>query len=171
MAEGPIGGRPVTGNPEERPQPHARLRALRRNERGTALVEFALVLPILMALVIGILDFGRALNYYNQLSQLAGQGARAAAVDCSPDGQTCPLPTGSKLIQTQLTGTYAAGGLNGAMSACITGASGIGQPVTVTASYGFAPVGFLPFLSGTTFTISASQTERQEVTPTYGTGC
>ena len=52
-----------------------------RSERGTAVVEFALVGPILFLLVLGILDFGRALNYYNTLTQLAGQGARAAAVE------------------------------------------------------------------------------------------
>ena len=161
-------GNPATGNPERHPRPRGRLRALGSSERGTALVEFALVLPILMALTIGILDFGRALNYYNQLSQLAGQGARAAAVNCNPDG-TCPVSGNS--IQVQLAETYAQGGLTKKMSACINGASGIGQPVTVTASYQFAPVGFLPFISGKTFTISASQTERQEVAPSYSTGC
>jgi Flp pilus assembly protein TadG len=144
------------------------LRALVRNESGTALVEFALILPILMALTIGILDFGRALNYYNQLSQLAGQGARAAAVNCNPDG-SCPVSGQS--IQVQIAENYAQGALTKKMSACIAGASGVGQPVTVTASYQFNPVGFLPFISGSTFTISASQTERQEVAPSYSTGC
>ena len=169
MAEGAVKGRPVTGPTTERhPQPRGRLRALVRNERGTALVEFALVLPILMALTIGILDFGRALNYYNQLSQLAGQGARAAAVNCNPDG-TCAASGTS--IQTQLAETYAQGALNKKMQACITPASGIGAPVAVTARYNFTPVGFLPFLSRTTFTISVTQSERQEVAPTYSSGC
>jgi hypothetical protein len=119
--------------------------------------------------MIGILDFGRALNYYNQLSQLAGQGARAAAVNCNPDG-TCPVAGTS--IQTQLAESYATGALNKNMSACISsGTSAVGQPVTVTASYQFSPIAFLPFISKSTFTISASQTERQEIPPTYSTGC
>ncbi len=33
-----------------------------RGERGAAAVEFALVLPLLVALVLGIVDFGRAYN-------------------------------------------------------------------------------------------------------------
>jgi Flp pilus assembly protein TadG len=49
-------------------------------ERGTALVEFALIAPILFLFLFGIIEFGRALNYYNDLTQLAGQGARAAIV-------------------------------------------------------------------------------------------
>jgi len=120
-----------------------------------------------MALTIGILDFSRALNYYNQLSQLAGQGARAAAVNCDLTG-SCPV-SGSA-IQTQLKNAPP-GALNNKIRVCITAASGIGQPVTVTTSYQFAPIGFLPFIGGQTFTISASQTERQEVAPSYSTGC
>src|SRR5262249_11331792 len=81
---------------ERAPLPHARLtepsrrfrgaRRLVRSERGTAVVEFALVAPLLFLLVFGIIEFGRILNAYNQLTQLAGQGARAAAVNRNPDG-------------------------------------------------------------------------------------
>ena len=82
MAEGALTGRPVTGPALERhPRPRGRLRAFRRDERGTALVEFALIAPLLFLLLFGIIDFGRALDYYNQVTQLAGQGARAAAVN------------------------------------------------------------------------------------------
>src|SRR5690349_9141530 len=86
------------------PRPRVRLRALRRDQCGTAVVEFALVAPILFLLVFGILDFGRALNYYNQMTQLAGQGARAAAVDNNPDGTG---PASGKSIQNQLVNSYA----------------------------------------------------------------
>ena len=60
-------------------------RRLARSERGTAIVEFALIAPLLFFLVFGIIEFGRALNYYNDLTQLAGQGARAAIVSRNPD--------------------------------------------------------------------------------------
>ena len=49
-------------------------------------MEFALIAPLLFLLLFGIIDFGRALDYYNQVTQLAGQGARAAAVNRNPDG-------------------------------------------------------------------------------------
>ena len=87
MVEGALRGHPVTGQaPAERPRPRGRFRALRRDQRGTALVEFALIAPLLFLLLFGIIDFGRALDYYNQVTQLAGQGARAAAVNRNPDG-------------------------------------------------------------------------------------
>jgi Flp pilus assembly protein TadG len=153
------------------PRPRAFSRALRRDQRGTAVVEFALVAPILFLLVFGILDFGRALNYYNQLTQLAGQGARAAAVNQNPDGTG---PASGTSIQTQLATTYATGGLNNGIRVCINGSSAPtqGQPVTVQATYQF---NFLPLISaavgGASITLTATQSERQEATATYATGC
>jgi hypothetical protein len=57
-------------------------------ESGVAIVEFALVLPLLMLIVVGILDFGRALNYWADTTHLASEGARFAAVDRVPPGYT-----------------------------------------------------------------------------------
>ena len=53
----------------------------RRHDRGQSLVEFALVLPILLILLLGILDFGRAVAAYNSVSNGARSGARVAIVD------------------------------------------------------------------------------------------
>lgn len=57
------------------------LRALARNERGQALVEFAIVLPMLLLLLLGIVDFARAWNVYEVLTDAAREGARVAVVD------------------------------------------------------------------------------------------
>jgi Flp pilus assembly protein TadG len=61
-----------------------RLAARARQERGQALVEFAVVLPVLILIVLGILYFGRYMDYNNQETQLAEQGARLAAEDYTP---------------------------------------------------------------------------------------
>ena len=53
-------------------------------ERGVALVEFALVLPILLVLLFGMLDFGRAFNYWIDSTHLANEGARWAVVNKNP---------------------------------------------------------------------------------------
>jgi len=45
------------------------------------LVEFAVVLPVLLLLIFGIIDFGRFFNYADQESQLSAQAARWAAVN------------------------------------------------------------------------------------------
>jgi hypothetical protein len=66
-------------------------------------VEFALIAPLLFLLVGGTIDFARALNYYNDLTQLAGQGARAAIVASNPDGTG---PNTATSVQCQLIKTY-----------------------------------------------------------------
>jgi len=53
-------------------------------ERGQALIEFALVLPFLLILVLGMLDLGKAMHYRNDLTHLANEAARFAAVDKNP---------------------------------------------------------------------------------------
>jgi Flp pilus assembly protein TadG len=52
-----------------------------REECGTALVEFALVLPLVLVLILGIMDFGRAFSYWIDSTHLANVGARYAAVN------------------------------------------------------------------------------------------
>jgi Flp pilus assembly protein TadG len=60
-----------------------RLRSLRcaARDRGAAAVEFALVLPLLVALVFGLIDFGRAYNQQISLTQLAREGARLISLN------------------------------------------------------------------------------------------
>jgi len=50
------------------------------HDRGTAAVEFALVLPVLLLIVFGIVDFGRALNAQLTLTGAAREGVRLAAL-------------------------------------------------------------------------------------------
>ena len=60
------------------------MQKLLKNEKGQALVEFALILPILLILVCGIIDFGWL--YYNQitLNNAAREGARYAVIHYDP---------------------------------------------------------------------------------------
>ena len=55
-----------------------------RSEKGQAMVEFALVLPLLLALLCGIIDFGWL--YYHQitLNNAAREGARYAVIHYDP---------------------------------------------------------------------------------------
>ncbi|MBU4450326.1 MAG: pilus assembly protein [Actinomycetia bacterium] len=50
------------------------------NEKGVSAVEFALVLPIFLMLVIGIFQFGIAFNNWIAITHAAREGARLAAV-------------------------------------------------------------------------------------------
>ncbi len=57
---------------------------MRRAERSQALVEFAVVAPVLLLLTFGIIDFGRALFYYVTVQQAAREGARAVVKASTP---------------------------------------------------------------------------------------
>jgi Flp pilus assembly protein TadG len=55
-------------------------RAQLASERGAAAVEMALVLPVLLLVVLGMVDFGLALNAKITLNEAAREGARWAAI-------------------------------------------------------------------------------------------
>jgi Flp pilus assembly protein TadG len=85
------------------------LRLMRRlaGERGQSMVEFAIVLPVLLMIIVGILSFGRYMNYASQQTQLAETAARYAALDQDPGGASSQsLQT---YVQAQATGELQAG--------------------------------------------------------------
>lgn len=57
-----------------------RLRSL-RGDSGQSLVEFALVTPILILMVLAMVDFARAWNSYQVITDAAREGARQAVID------------------------------------------------------------------------------------------
>jgi len=56
-----------------------------REQRGAALVELAFVLPVVLLLLLGMLDFGKAFREWIEETHLANEGARLAAVNYCPD--------------------------------------------------------------------------------------
>jgi Flp pilus assembly protein TadG len=160
-------------------------RRLARSERGTAIVEFALIAPLLFFLVFGIIEFGRALNYYNDLTQLSGQGARASIVSRNPDGTAvgtanANCPANNQTIQCQIAKTFPTDGeLKDGISVCLgtlgstgtitapTTAPTIGSPITVRTKFRFH---FLTSFFGAGITLTSTQTERLEALPTWGGG-
>jgi Flp pilus assembly protein TadG len=58
--------------------------AVIRRENGSAMVEFAIIAPLLFVLIFGIIDFGRALFLMNNLTAAVREGARLAAVQSDP---------------------------------------------------------------------------------------
>lgn len=140
-----------------------------------ALVEFALVLPLLLVLLFGMLDFGKAFNYWIDQTHLANEGARWAAVNKNPGSGTLQEYVRSQANTVELRdgGTSS---VPGPIEICISfpnGTSQVGDPVRVTAS---ASYNWLPFLGDrvgiTSTSISASATMRLEAVPSvYSAGC
>jgi Flp pilus assembly protein TadG len=56
-----------------------------QKERGAVAVEMAIILPLLLMLVVGIIEFGRVFNVQISLSQAAREGARHAAIHHDDD--------------------------------------------------------------------------------------
>lgn len=61
-----------------------------RQKSGQSAVEFALVLPVLVVVILGIFDFARAVWHYNTLAEAAREGTRFAMVH----GADSPRPVG-----------------------------------------------------------------------------
>jgi Flp pilus assembly protein TadG len=127
------------------------MRARRRRgrvgaDRGAAAVEFALLLPLLLLLLFGIIDFGRALNAQITLTQAAREGARLAALGNTTDvvdSGTIAAATNLNLADSNVT----------ISSPCPAGfAPGSNAIVTVTYSFSFVtPVGAIAGLFGSGF--------------------
>ncbi|MDH5698959.1 MAG: pilus assembly protein, partial [Nitrospirota bacterium] len=63
------------------------LNILRNSERGTAAVEFALILPVMAALIFGAIDFGRMLWFQEVLVNATREGTRQGTLFFSGNGQ------------------------------------------------------------------------------------
>jgi len=94
-----------------------------RRERGAAAVEMALVLPVLLFLLMGLIDFGRAYSAQIQLSQAAREGVRLASLNTT--GNAADPDYGSTAIAARATAAASglppfASGCSGLNKACVT---------------------------------------------------
>ena len=65
-----------------------------RGQRSQALIEFSLVSPVLLLMLFGIIDLGRAIFYYDTLTHAATEAARTAV------RASTPLPTNADVLAT-----------------------------------------------------------------------
>jgi Flp pilus assembly protein TadG len=133
----------------KRPQSSSR----KARDRGSVAVEFALVVPALLLIVFGLIDFGRALNAQISLTGAARDGARLAAlgysngqvqarvVAAAPSlsgvtvtiAQSCP-PGAGPAADAQVDVSYSFSFITpiGAVFNFV-GGSGLGAPIVMTA--------------------------------------
>lgn len=75
------------------------------NHRGQGAVEFALLAPVILLLLFGIVDFGRALFIANELTNAAREGARVAVLDSNVCNTVVSNPnSGVCTVDPTLTG-------------------------------------------------------------------
>jgi Flp pilus assembly protein TadG len=135
-----------------------------RDDRGAALLEFALVLPILLAVVFGIAQFGFAFNSANDETHIANEVARYATVNENPSAKTLQEWGKSQADSNALSG----------QTVCISfpnGTHNIGDPVLVTVS---GTINWFPILNlkATSTNVTGTAYMRLETAPSkYGAGC
>lgn len=149
---------------------HALLRA---GDHGSAIVEFALILPMMLVLTTGILVFGVAMNNYLQLNNAVSVGARTLAISAQMTLDPCatassaitgavPNLTASRFTFSYVMNGTAYTGTTCASSSVSTGAAGnlaSGTTVSVTATYPLNLSIFGQQYSANSAVLSATSTE------------
>jgi TadE-like protein len=157
--------------------PLHQLRVRLREETGVALVEFALVLPVLALILFGALDLGKAYNYWIDETHLAHEGARYAAVNKNP----CPPPSASLLsclrdqADTAELKNGGTGSVPSPLQVCVdfpNGTTNVGDPVRVQVTSTYR---FMSFIAAKVNVLQkavvANSTMRLERVPTYTADC
>lgn len=125
-------------------------RPRRDQRRGAAAVEFAIVVPIFILLIIGFIELGRALMVQQVLTNASRVGARSAAMLNSTQAEV-----------SNVVAEYAEGVSVSSAQVEISpdpAAAATGDEITVTVSVDFSSVSWLPspwFLNGATLTASS----------------
>jgi Flp pilus assembly protein TadG len=138
---------------------------MRNRQSGSTIVEAAFTIPILLMFLLGIVEFGRAYNEYQVLTNAAREAARYAI---APAKGTSNLPTdaadvatqwaqsaGITLTQTpQVNSTSCGYSINGAPQTC--------TQVVVTAPYNFLAPQLLFGRNALSVNMTTTATMRQE---------
>lgn len=106
-----------------------------RARAGAAVVEFAVVAPLLFLLVLGIIEFGRTLMVQEILTNAAREGARRAVLPGATRAEV------EKLVQDYLDANLISGH---SVQTTDPATAQAGTPVTVTVTVPYAQVSWLP---------------------------
>src|SRR5688572_3945357 len=124
--------------------------------RGVAVVEMAVVLPVLFMLIIGAIEFGRAVMVTNVLTTAAREGARAGVVPGSNNTEVTTnihnMLTSAGLPASQATIVIK---VNGTVANVSTAKTGDTVSVNVTMAYGDVAWLATPFILNKTDILGA----------------
>jgi hypothetical protein len=136
-----------------------------RGESGQAAVEFALVVPILCVIVLAMVDFGKAMNYWLDLNHVASETARKAAVNTYPTAGEYQTHARDRLETTELR----MGGTKdiptaATVSICLPEGGDVGDSVTVQLAVSYH---WIPFVGVADWGIKGTATMRIEQKASY----
>ncbi len=113
--------------------------------RGAAAVEFAVVLPVFITLVFGMIEYGRMVMVQQVITNAAREGCRRAIMDGTTGQEVLDL-VNNYLESAGITGATVT------VTPSEPSEAGAGEPITVSVSVPYDQVSWLPapmFLSGT----------------------
>lgn len=138
--------------------PFRRFLRFLEDDRGQALVEFALVSVLLFTLLFGGLDFGRALNAWAVVTHASREGARVAAVQCTVTVD-CDV-----LVENAINGALVGLDVPAVRWEMDAGPYVSGDPVNIRIEYDVVPI--IPliavFIPGGVLTVHGDTTMRLE---------
>jgi Flp pilus assembly protein TadG len=132
----------------------------RPTSRGQALVETALILPLFLGLLMGVLDMGRAVWATTSLNSAAREAARFAIVNGGSANTACPVGTaaaGATVVPVSPTCPYPAPSKQSIVDVALAAAMAGGSNVTVAVCYGVG-------CSGNTDAAGATNARGQPIT-------
>jgi Flp pilus assembly protein TadG len=114
------------------------------NERGAVAAEFALLLPVLLTILFGIMEFGMIMYGREVVTNATREGARAGIVQSTPPVSAGAITT---IATNYLTGTGVSAG--SVIFGVPSSGGATGSPVTVTATYNYPwLIPYIPTLFG-----------------------
>jgi Flp pilus assembly protein TadG len=127
-----------------------------RGESGQSMVEFAVILPLIAMLFLGIWQCGVAFHKYLVFTDAARVGARKAAVSVTATGGPCAAAKAA--IQNTVSASQWSTDLQSGARVTCSGTATAGQPYTISISY---PFNITVFFTRSRM-MNASATERLE---------
>ena len=119
-----------------------------------------MVVPLLCMLVLVLVDFGKAMNYWLDLNHVAAEGARKAAVNRFPTAGEYQTYIRARLETTELkNGGTASIPAGATIAICLPEGGDVGDPVTVQVAVDYD---WIPFISSDTFSVRGTATMRLE---------
>ncbi|WP_240702349.1 TadE/TadG family type IV pilus assembly protein [Trinickia terrae] len=129
----------------------------RRNQKGAVAVEFALVLPVLLILVFGIIEFSLVLYDQAIMTNASREAARAGVVLSSPKPTVAQIQTVATNYLSNYLVTF--GSSTTPTVTVPNGAGGsFGTPLTVNIAYTFTGLSFVSMISPLTGSLALNAT-------------
>ena len=123
-----------------------------QKQRGTSIVEFAIVLPMLIILLLGIVEFGFALYDQAVITNASREGARAGIVAQNPRKTSADITA----IVNNYCQTYLISFTENDPVTTVAGGGSFPNPLTVTVTYNYGFLALPNFLVDLTGPISLS---------------